>query len=229
MKLLFTTLLILSSILSFSQKKEELHDSTAVKDSILNKDSSTIFNSILESDDFVNRHLSDTVTSIFGQINALDEVYVESKSEFNAVSLGILKKEIRQLSINERRLYTAGDFKPIHLLGLLAGSLEVDPIINAISGRTKRLKRYIQLEKKENNLIFLEDHFREYLVKNLDVEEQLIGRFLNYLVENEELQSLIDRRSFGELHFFISDEWFKFKTLQNDYQPLIIDPLDKKE
>lgn len=94
--------------------------------------------------------------------------------------------------------------------------MEIDPIINAISGRTKRLKKYIRYEKKENNLSYLEDHFMSYLVDTLNIEKKLIGRFLSYLVENEKLQDLIDRKDFGELYFFIGDEWFKFKNFQDD-------------
>src|SRR5690554_5257638 len=215
MKLLFTGLLIFYSFHLFSQK-EVRKDSITVKDSIFNKETSTIFRSILKPDNLVNMRPSDTVSSIFEDVNTLDEVFIKSKSEFNAVSLGILKKEIKPLTTNERRLYTAGDFKPIHLLSLLGGSLAVDPIINAISGRTKRLKRYIQIEKKESNLIFLEEHFMGFMVENLDIEKQLIGRFLNYLVENKELQGLIERKNFGELHFLIGDEWFKFQALQKE-------------
>ena len=62
--------------------------------------------------------------------NELDEVNLTDVSEINAVSLGIIPEEIERLSVNERRLQTAGDFKPIHLLGLLGGSLQVDPIVN---------------------------------------------------------------------------------------------------
>jgi len=146
----------------------------------------------------------------------LDEVFIASNSEFNAVSLGILKKEIKPLTPYERQLYTAGDFKPVHLLSILTGSLNVDPIINAITGRTKRLKKYIQIEKKERNLMFLEDHFMVYLDENLEIKEELIGRFLGYLVENEKLQPLIDSEDLGALHFFIGDEWFYFKKLQEE-------------
>lgn len=206
-----------------------LQDSIAVKDSIFKKETSTIFRSILKPDNLVNTRPSDTVGSVFEEVNTLDEVFIKSKSEFNAVSLGILKKEIKPLTTNERRLYTAGDFKPIHLLSLLGGSLQVDPIINAISGRTKRLKRYIEIEKKESNLIFLEDHFMKYMVENLNIEEEWIGSFLTYLVENEQLQSLIDRKDLGVLHFFIGDEWFKFKNLQDESHPLNKDPIDKKK
>lgn len=229
MKLLFTALLLLCSLHSFSQKREMLQDSIPVKDSIFDKEASTIFHSILKSDDFVNTHLADTVKSIFGQVNTLDEVFIKPKSEFNAVTLGILKKEIIPPTISERQLYTAGDFKPIHLLSILGGSLAVDPIINAISGRTKRLKRYIQIEKKERNIIFLEDHFTEYMVENLAIEEQYIGRFLNYLVENETLQALIDRKDLGELHFLIGDEWFKFKSFQRDSTTETTENVDERK
>lgn len=150
----------------------------------------------------------------------LDEVKINSKSEYNAVSLGILKKEIKPLSVNERKLYTAGDFKLIHLLSILGGSLQIDPIINKISGRKKKLKGYIKLEKKQDNLIFLEDHFMDYMRQNLSIPENSIGAFLNYLIENESLPNLIERPDFGELHFLIGDEWFNFKNLQNEPAPV---------
>lgn len=210
MKLFMTGLLILYSFHSYSQEGK------ALQDSLNEKDSSNRFQAILKSDDFFNKHLTDTVRSIFDQVNILDEVFIASNSEFNAVSLGILKKEIKPLTPYERQLYTAGDFKPVHLLSILTGSLNVDPIINAITGRTKRLKKYIQIEKKERNLMFLEDHFMVYLDENLEIKEELIGRFLGYLVENEKLQPLIDSEDLGALHFFIGDEWFYFKKLQEE-------------
>lgn len=229
MKLIFAVLFILYSINSFSQKKETISLTTA-GDSISNKLDRDIILSKKKFNDSTKPHLSDTLkSSIFEQVNKLDEVFIQSKSEFNALSLGIIQKEIKPLTQYERQLYTAGDFKPIHLLSLLGGSLQVDPIINAISGRTKRLKKYIQFEKKESNLIYLEYHFKEYMLTNLNIEEERIGPFLNYLIENEYLQALIDRKNNGELYFFIGDEWFKFKNLQNDLPPLFDPEIDENE
>lgn len=148
-------------------------------------------------------------------------MYVDPQSSFDAVSLGIIKKKIEPLTSNERKLYTAGDFKPVHLLSILGGSLAVDPIINKISGRTKRLKKYVQLEKKERNLLFLEDHFTEYMLNHLNIPEETIGRFLIYLIEHERLQDLIDRKDYGELHFLIGDAWFGFEDFQN--KPILKD------
>ncbi|MGO3183083.1 MAG: hypothetical protein ACTIJ9_09655 [Aequorivita sp.] len=227
MKLIFTTLLIFYSLHSFSQKKE-IKSETQVNDSILNKLDTEIVHLKEESYDSIKPQRSDTLKlSIFEPVNKLDEVFIHSKSEFNALSLGIIQKEIKPLTQYERQLYTAGDFKPIHLLSLLGGSLQVDPIINAISGRTKRLKKYVQIEKKTSNFIFLEDHFKEYMLNNLNIEKQLIGRFLNYLIENENLQDLIDRKDDGELYFFIGDEWFKFKSLQNESLPFNNEKVEK--
>ena len=217
MKLLLPVLLIFYSIHSFSQKKEHLQHTVPANDSIQKKAALHNTPSKSKPQDSIVPHLSDSLNpSIFTQINKLDEVFIEQKSEFNAVSLGIIKKEIKPLTVYERQLYTAGDFKPIHLLSILGGSLQVDPIINAISGRTKRLKKYVSFEKRENNLQYLEDHFTEYMLKNLNIPEQSIGRFLSYLIENEQLQNMIDRKDFGGLHFLIGDEWFAFEKLQKD-------------
>lgn len=221
MKLILVVLLILYSINSFSQKKEPSKPPPPVNDSISSELDPNIALLKLTPKDSITSHPSDTLTrSIFEQVNKLDKVVLKSKSGFNDLSLGIIQKEIKPLTTYERKLYTAGDFKPIHLLSILGGSLQVDPIINAISGRTKRLKKYVEFEKKERNLIYLENHFKDYMLNNLNIEEQLIGRFLNYLIENEKSQDFIDRKDNGELYFFIGDEWFKFKRLQNDLYPL---------
>lgn len=220
MKLILQVLLIFYSIHSFSQKKDHLQDHVPASDSLSKKVEIKIKSSLAKFGDSIPTTLSDSLNpSIFNQINKLDEVLIERKSEFNAVSLGIIKKEIKPLTVYERQLYTAGDFKPIHLLSILGGSLPVDPIINAITGRTKRLKKYISFEKKESNIGFLEDHFTEYMRTNLNISEEIIGNFLSYLIENDELQNLIDRKDFGELHFLIGDEWFKFESLQIDSSP----------
>lgn len=223
MKLILFIILILYSIHSFSQTIDK------PKDSVIQKNESGVFRSLLKATDSLKQAVADSLNpSMLGKVNKLDEVIINSNSKYNAITLGIISKEIPQLSINERRLYTAGDFKPIHLLSLLGGSLEIDPIINAISGRTKRLKKFIKIEVKESNLHFLEDHFMGYMVENLNIGKEHLGRFLNFLVENENLQELLDRKDYGELHFFIGDEWFKFKEILDDSTPMEEDKISSE-
>lgn len=121
------------------------------------------------------------------KITELEEVIVNKHPEINAVSLGISPKGIIHRTQMERRLYTAGDFKPIHLLGLLGGSLQVDPILNAINGRTAMLKKSIEFEKKERLLAYIGALFDdEYYIKSLKISANYIKGFQYYCIEKED-------------------------------------------
>ena len=121
------------------------------------------------------------------KITELEEVIVNKHPEINAVSLGIFPKGIIHRTQMERKLYTAGDFKPIHLLGLLGGSLQVDPILNAINGRTAMLKKSIEVEKKERLLVYIGALFDdEFYAKTLKIPANYIKGFQYYCVEKEE-------------------------------------------
>jgi hypothetical protein len=55
-----------------------------------------------------------------GKATRLKAVIINSRM-INAVSERIVAKEPKKYTVAERRLRTAGDFKPIMLLGLLSG------------------------------------------------------------------------------------------------------------
>jgi hypothetical protein len=64
----------------------------------------------------------------------LDEVEITEYKNINAVDLGILSKPAKQYTPAERKLKTATDLD----LGIGFGVIfSIDPLINAISGRTK--------------------------------------------------------------------------------------------
>ncbi|WP_348797787.1 carboxypeptidase-like regulatory domain-containing protein [Flavobacterium adhaerens] len=115
----------------------------------------------------------------------LKEVIVNQYSTITAKNLGIIPKDQVSLTTAERRLQTAGDFKPIHLLGLLGGALAVDPILNAINGRTKMLKKELAVEKKEFLMQKLEHLFEDkYYIEKLKIPEDMIRGFQYYCVED---------------------------------------------
>lgn len=142
----------------------------------------------------------------------LEEVIVDENSEISTVSVGIIPKKMKKFSMNERRLQTAGDFKPIHLLGLLGGSLEIDPILNAINGRTKRLKRNIQIEKKQQNIAFLETHYMDYMMSEMELAEPQAQLLISRVIEDKKLQQLIELNNEGRLQLFLLDSWFKLQS-----------------
>ena len=94
---------------------------------------------------FINRqefNLGSIIVDLTPKTIELNEVLINKHSNISAENLGIIRKDQIKLTPAERRLQTAGDFKPIHLLGLLGGMLAVDPILNAINGRTKTFTIY---------------------------------------------------------------------------------------
>lgn len=132
----------------------------------------------------------------------LQEVVIDKHSEINAVALGISPKGIKHRTQMERRLYTAGDFKPIHLLGLLGGSLDVDPILNAINGRTAMTKKLIELEKKRGLLENTANLFEEeFYVNTLKIPFDYIQGFQYYILDNEKFVSILKSKNKIKIEF----------------------------
>lgn len=149
----------------------------------------------------------------------LDEVEIVDTKKYNAVDLGILQKPAKTYTPAERRLYTAGDFKPIHLLGLLGGSLQLDPIFNAINGKTKRLKKEIILEKNARRLVEFHNFFPdEELIKALKMEQEHIADFIYSVLNKKEFKSLLECRDKNQMTFYLIEQHrqFKIKSVSNE-------------
>lgn len=142
----------------------------------------------------------------------LETVNVNAHPEINAVSLGILSKPAKQYTPAERRLATAGDFKWWHLVGILGGNLPIDPIINAISGRTKMLKKEVVAERKEALMNRLKTMYQEkYFTKDLGIPQEYVGGFLYYAVEKKALQEAMKTKNRTKISFVLSDIATQYK------------------
>lgn len=114
----------------------------------------------------------------------LEEVEVVQYTHINAFDLGIIDRKIKTLTPAERRLKLAGDFKYYHLLNILGGSLDVEPIINKISGRTKRLKKELKHEQKERLIEVLNSKFEnDFYIEKLKIPAEYLNGFKQYCVE----------------------------------------------
>jgi len=131
---------------------------------------------IIEDEDLKSEVLTIKMTTI---ITELKEVIVNKHPEINAVSLGISPKGIKQYTPAERKLATASSGR------LNPGGL--DPLINAISGRTKMLKKELEVEKKERLLAYIGALFDdEYYIKTLKMPANYIKGFQYYCIEKED-------------------------------------------
>lgn len=157
------------------------------------------------------------IIKMTAKITELEEVIVNKHPEINAVALGISPKGIKKYTPAERRLKTAGDFKPIQLLGILGGSMPVDPILNAISGRTTMLKKELEVEKKEHLLMLLNSLYDEtYYTKKLKIPLDYIKGFQYYSVEDENFAKSLKSKNKTLIMFLIVPLAQKYNQIISD-------------
>jgi len=165
---------------------------------------------IIETSDYNSPVLMIEMTS---KINELDEVEVKNYSHLNAENLGITNG-VKTYTPAERRLQTAGDFKPIHLLSILGGSMPFDPVLNAINGRTKRLKEEIKIEKKEMYLSKLEAMYREdFYTEKLKIDADYVDGFKYYVLENDAFIAVLNKSNETQISFLMSQLSVEYNNL----------------
>jgi len=142
----------------------------------------------------------------------LDEVVVDGS--ITAEKLGIVPVGQKQYTPAERKLYTTGDFKFISLLGLIGGSMPLDPLINAINGRTKRMKQLVAQEKREMLLEKLHNICTATeITDTFKVPEEHIDGFLYYVIEDKDVAAHIDAKNESLAKFRVTELAQKYLAL----------------
>lgn len=208
-------------VINLMNEKETVSDSEGAFSILAKPDDLLVFSAnhldymrkIVEKSDYNSDHIKVDMTS---KINQLDEVEVKNYSHINAESLGITNG-VKTYTPAERKLQTAGDFKPIHLLGILGGSLPLDPVLNAINGRTKRLKEEIKIEKKEDYLLKLDALYEaDFYTQKLKINADYVDGFKYYLLENDSFIAILDKSNDVQITFSMSQ-------ISAEYNNLILD------
>lgn len=147
---------------------------------------------IIEQQDLTNPVLTIEITP---KVTQLNEVIVNPYPNITAEKLGIVPKGQKRYSPAERKLETAGDFKPIQLLSILGGSMPLDPVLNAINGRTSRLKDQLAIERKELLLEKIKARYSdEFLIGEMGIANENIGGFQYYIVDDSNFVEMFTQR-----------------------------------
>lgn len=148
------------------------------------------------------------VINLEGKVIPLDEVQIKKYPNINAVSLGILQKPAKVYTPAERKLYTATDLDAKIGFG---GSMSLDPLLNAISGRTAMLKKELKVERKEYLLQKIEYLFKEeYFLENLKIPKDYLRGFWYYAVEDKKLEEALNSKNKMMARFIFSDLAVKY-------------------
>lgn len=123
----------------------------------------------------------------------IDSKSIKTTAPVTPFSLGIVDKEIRVLTQSERQLKTAS---------YGAGAMSLDGIINAISGRTKMLKKRVEIDKTNVRIENLLAKFPSpYIVEELNIEEDAIYDFLYYCEADPDFLGTLQKDRITILHF----------------------------
>lgn len=146
----------------------------------------------------------------------LDEVVINQQG-ITSESLGIIPRGQKKYTPAERKLYTAGDFKPIHLLQIIGGNMPLDPILNAINGRTKMLKQAVATENKEIAIAYINGLYtNNEITEQFNVPDTLVEGFLHYAVEDGKVTAACKANDELQLKFLMPGLAESFLLLQKE-------------
>lgn len=108
-----------------------------------------------------------------------------AKPLINFYDVGIPGYKGKMPTQSERRLQEAGDLKFSDVaLGALTGAIPLNPILNAISGRTKMLKQRVKFEAQDELMYTIMAKFSEDLFTKNPLEEELHYEFFYFCSED---------------------------------------------
>ena len=163
---------------------------------------------IIEKDDFGENLLFVEMKS---KLNELEEVTIVQYKNINAVSLGIIPKNQKTYTPAERKLKAASEMS----IGTI---ISIDPLLNWISGRTRMLKKEVEVEKNEFLIDATSDYYqKEYFTDVLKIPEDYVDGFLFYIVENSRFVMAMKDKNKTMATFILSElavEYLKVSELQ---------------
>lgn len=132
----------------------------------------------------------------------LDEVEV---THFNTPSL--INDDVKKYTKGERKLKAASEGKYgkaiVKFLTLQDElKLPLDPLINVISGRTKRLKKELKIEQKQHLVTFINENYDEFIAANIVTNKEEVNAFIYYIVEQPDADAILNIKSRAKAAFF---------------------------
>lgn len=134
-------------------------------------------------------------------VNQLDEVEIVDNRRINAKALGIIPQNQKEYTAAERKVYTATN--------------GTDALINAISGRTKIMKKQVVIEGKERSLEILDLLYEDnFYINQLKIPAEYIKGFQYFAVEDAELARALKTKNKSLVTFLLSGLSLKFNAIR---------------
>jgi hypothetical protein len=158
------------------------------------------------------------------KINELDQVVVgkiftgslqsdiensDAKPEINFYDLGLPGSTKLPMTQNERKLFDAGSGPTAMIMGgPFGGGLGVNfhKLLNAISGRTKKLKNIVELDNRDKCITRLRREYETIIFENDSLADNLKTEFFLFAQETDGFLQMCNRKNDIEAIIFLKDK-----------------------
>jgi len=169
---------------------------------------------IIKLEEFVNKLDEVTVGKILtGDLN-MDVNNTEGDPPINFYDVGIPGYKGKIATQSERRLNaatTGSNGQKLKWYSPLTGQIPVDPIINAITGRTRMLKAQIEIEEKANLLHKIKTNIAKDFFIIYELDENLQTDFLYFCEEDAKFNLRCKNKSDIEIFEFLKEKLVEYK------------------
>ncbi|MEO8234357.1 MAG: hypothetical protein ABI549_02990 [Flavobacterium sp.] len=139
---------------------------------------------------------------LYPKATQLEEVVIKNYPQINAVSLGIISKDVKTYTPAERRLISE------------SSGIGIVQFINAINGRKKELKKNIEVEKKEQLLDKLSRLFEDdFYIKTLKISSEYIKGFQIFAIDDNKLITSLNKKNTKLTSFLLRELSLKYNDL----------------
>lgn len=142
-------------------------------------------------DEFVNE-LQEVTVQPFGLSGDIEKdlTGLQLEKDVSAEALGLPNADVKIITQSERKLYEADHGKFLYIgLGF---AVNVNKILNRLSGRTKRLKKQVAVDRKYAQTQSVQESVEDSLfLKELHIPEEKIQDFMYFCEVDEEFQELV--------------------------------------
>jgi len=161
-------------------------------------------NVVLESKQSINITLVERVNELdevvlYNKLSgdpAMDMKNSEVKKQINFYDIGIPGYTGRKLTQPERKLFEATSG---------GGILPLNPILNAITGRTKMLKERVKLQKKFASIDAMEERYQQLFIDVYKLPQEKAHNFFDFCSDDVKFMSIANgSASLDQLDFFIT-------------------------
>ncbi len=162
---------------------------------------------VVNLEEFVNELNEVTVQpfNLSGNLGS-DVIGLSLEKDVSAEALGLPNADVRIISQSENKLNDADNGKFVYYYGI-AMVINLNKILNRLSGRTKMLKERVALDKRYNSTKSVEENYLDsVLVSHLKIPEKNFYDFIYFCEVDVEFTTLLENNDELQLWQFLIEK-----------------------